>query len=129
VSARLAVSRTLPNHDPEKRGRREDVVHMGLVYRDGRPYLYRSVRRGGRVTSEYRGSGETALLFTQWDAIDRDEKDYGRSEASDERKHVDDLEMRLDELCAEGDAIAREALTAAGYHQHHRGDWRKRRVD
>ena len=28
---------------------------MGLVYRNGRPYLYRSKRRGGRVTSEYVG--------------------------------------------------------------------------
>src|SRR5262249_1606950 len=37
---------------------------MALVYRNGRPYLYRSVRRDGRVTSEYRGSGEVAELMS-----------------------------------------------------------------
>ncbi len=36
---------------------------MGLVYRNGRPYLYRSVRRDGRVTSEYVAGGEDAFLI------------------------------------------------------------------
>ena len=41
---------------------------------------------------------------------------------------LDDLERALDELAERARDLAREALTAAGYHQHHRGEWRKRRV-
>ena len=54
------------------RGKTGSVVHMGLVYRNGRPYLYRSVRRGGRVTSEYLGRGIDALLIAALEADDRD---------------------------------------------------------
>ena len=102
---------------------------MALVYRNGRPYLYRSKRRGGRVTSEYVGSGETARLIGAMEAMEAVEREDARSLDSDERKQVDDLEKALDELVGYGRKIAHEALTAAGFHRHHRGDWRRRRVD
>jgi hypothetical protein len=101
---------------------------MGLVLRNGRPYLYESVREGGRVTSRYVGRGEDALLINALKAIDRDEQDYERHEQQGERKRIIDLERALDELARQARDLAREALTAAGYHQHHRGEWRKRRV-
>jgi hypothetical protein len=47
---------------------------LGLVYRDGRSYVYRSVWRGGRVTSEYRGSGEDALLIDALEKIEQAER-------------------------------------------------------
>ncbi len=50
------------------RGKPRSVVHMALVYRNGRPYLYRSVRRGGRVTSEYLGRGIDAQLIAALEA-------------------------------------------------------------
>ena len=34
---------------------------MALVYRNGRPYLYRSIRQRGRVTSQYLAGGEDAF--------------------------------------------------------------------
>lgn len=51
---------------------------MALVDRDGRPYLYRSVRRNGRVTSEYRASGEAAVLIHALEAVAREEREYRR---------------------------------------------------
>jgi hypothetical protein len=36
---------------------------MAIVYRNGRPYCYRSERRGDRVASTYMGSGEDAILI------------------------------------------------------------------
>jgi hypothetical protein len=101
---------------------------MGLVYRNGRSYLYRSVRRGGRVTSVYRGSGKDALLIDALETIERDEKDFERWRERSERKELDDLEQALDDLVEQARDLARDALTAAGYHQHRRGEWRKRRV-
>src|SRR5690348_4950568 len=101
---------------------------MGLVYRNGRPYFYRSVRRGGRVTSEYVASGIDAQLIAALEADDRDNRRSDREEARAERWEADDLERALDEMAGRARALARDALTAAGYHQHHRGEWRKRRV-
>jgi hypothetical protein len=101
---------------------------MGLVYRNGRPYLYRSVRRGGRVTSEYRGRGEDALLIDALETIERGERDGDLRQQRSGRKELDDLERALDELAGRARDLARDALTAAGYHQHKRGEWRKRRV-
>jgi hypothetical protein len=101
---------------------------MGLVYRNGRPYLYRSKRRGGRVTSEYLGRGEDALLIDALERIERDERDSDLRHQRSERKELDDLERALDELAGRARDLARDALTAAGYHQHKRGEWRRKRV-
>jgi hypothetical protein len=101
---------------------------MGLVYRNGRPYLYRSIRRGGRVTSEYLARGEDAFLIHALEKDDRDKLSFDRQEARSERKQLDDLERALDELAEQARDLACDALSAAGFHQHHRGEWRKRRV-
>ena len=101
---------------------------MVLVFRNGRPYLYRSVRRGGRVTSEYMGSGIDAQLIAALEADEEQWKGFDREKARNERKEADDLERALDELVERARDLARDALTAAGYHQHKRGEWRKRRV-
>jgi hypothetical protein len=101
---------------------------MALVRRNGRTYIYRSVRRGGKVTSEYGGSGECARLIGQMEAIERDEREYQRWTEQEERRDLDELEDALDKMVQQAQALARETLTAAGYHQHDRGKWRKRRV-
>jgi hypothetical protein len=102
---------------------------MGLVYRNGRPYLYRSIRRNGRVTSQYLAGGEDALLIDRLGRMERDERDADLQAKQSERKQSDDLKRALDVLAEQARDLARDALTAAGYHQHHRGKWRKRRVD
>ncbi len=101
---------------------------MATVYRNGRAYLYRSKRKNGRVTSEYRGSGEFAAFFGSLDQLEDIERREEKMIEAEAQKHLDDLEHALDDLAAESRALAHEALTAAGYHRHHRGEWRKRRV-
>jgi len=101
---------------------------MALVYRNGRPYLYQSIRRNGRVTSQYLAGGEDAFLINALQMDDRDRHSFDRQEARNERKERDDLERALDEMAEHARDLARHALSAAGYHQHHRGEWRKRRV-
>jgi hypothetical protein len=87
---------------------------MALVYRNGRPYLYRSVRRGGRVTSEYTAGGLDALLISALETDEHEWKMLEREEARKERKQLDDLERALDELGSPARDRARESLTAAG---------------
>ena len=94
---------------------------MALIYRDGRPYLYRSTRRNGRVTSEYVAGGEAALLIDQIETADRDERHYQKWHEGEERKKFEELERGLDALCEEARMLAEAALTAAGYHKHDRG--------
>jgi hypothetical protein len=101
---------------------------MALVYRNGGPYLYQSIRRNGRVTSQYLAGGEDAFLIDALERIERDERDSDLRHKRSERKQIDDLEQALDELAEQARDLARDALSAAGYHLHHRGEWRKRRV-
>jgi hypothetical protein len=102
---------------------------MGLVYRNGRPYLYRSIRRNGRVTSQYLAGGEDAFLIDALERIEREKRDFDLWDKRSERKKLDDLERALDDLAEQAGDLARDALSAAGYHQHHRGEWRKRRLE
>ena len=80
------------------------------------------------MTSEYGGSGECARLIGQMEAIERDERDYQRWTEQKERSELDELGGALDKMVEQAEALAHNALTAAGYHQHDRGKWRKRRV-
>jgi hypothetical protein len=100
---------------------------MAIVYRNGRPYYYRSERRGGRVVSRYITSGENALLFAEIDRYDRQVEAENAEIDRQEKREADDLERALDELAERARTLAGEALVSAGYHQHHRGEWRKRR--
>src|SRR3954451_20335722 len=97
---------------------------MTLVYRNGRPRLQRSVRRGGRVTTEYRGSGEVALLIAQLETIERDERDMQRFEGEAERKALEGVEEPLNEYFDRVEDLVRSALYAAGYHRPKR-EWRR----
>jgi hypothetical protein len=100
---------------------------MALVYRNGRARYQRSVRRGGHVTTEYRGSGALAELAALLDADERAEALEQREAEAAERRALDDLEHALDEANRHARALAHEALERAGYHLHRRGTWRRRR--
>jgi len=100
---------------------------MALVFRNGRPYLYKSERQGDRVVARYVASGETALLIGKMGQIERQIEEDAAYLDREERKEADRLDRELDDLAGRAKNLAAEALTAAGYHRHHRGDWRKRR--
>src|SRR5262245_8130442 len=100
---------------------------MGWKTINGRQYYYRSRREGGRVTTEYCGCGYPAGLFAQLDEIDRRDRLLQQLDAKAERDEWRQIDEALDDLVAAARRAASEALTAAGYHRHHRGEWRKRR--
>ena len=94
--------------------------------RGGR-YYTRSRRVNGRVVREYVGGGELAELAAMIDAEERAQKQAlaARSRRELERHAADD--QLVAELCGAVDAVSRLVLLAAGYRQHHRGEWRHRR--
>ena len=95
--------------------------------RGGR-YYTRSIRQGGRVRREYIGTGETAELIAAIDNRDRQARLTARAAERAERERIRQADMALADLDALTETLARLALVAAGYHRHHRGDWRRRRA-
>lgn len=103
---------------------------MGWKMRRDRPYYYRSVRQGRKVRSVYVGGGELGRLAAEWDAIERQGREHQRVERSLELADAcedDALERELDAMVADGRKQAAAVLEAAGYHQHDRSQWRKKR--
>jgi hypothetical protein len=95
--------------------------------RGGR-YYTRSKKVNGRVVREYIGTGRVAELVAQMDALERRKRRLDALDLRDEKAELADLDARLDELDDLAELLARAALLAAGFHQHKRGEWRKRRV-
>lgn len=112
---------------PSQAGQSVGGSTLALVFRNGRPRLQRSVRRNGKVTTVYQCSGTAALLGAYLDAHDRPVDAYDVALAREQQEEADELDRALDGLFDRARTCAEEALRAAGYHQHHRGAWRKRR--
>src|SRR5262245_56877782 len=92
-----------------------------------RGYYYCVRKVNGRVVREYIGAGKVAELVAQMDVLERERR---RLEALERRHEKDQLKALDADLKAVNDRIdlaARAALLAAGFHQHKRGEWRKRR--
>ena len=99
---------------------------MAIVNRNGRSYAYRSVRRDGRVTSEYFGCNESTLRIESMIAEFRDERIVERSLTRLALEVSAIQESRIVDYFDRVEELARAALYASGYHQHRR-EWRKRR--
>ena len=100
---------------------------MAWLVRNDRRYFYRSVRVGGRVTRQYLGSGPEAEEAAA--AIERRRADRAAQAEllrQEEETHAAAI-APLEELCDATDGLVRAALTNQGYHQHDRGEWRRRR--
>jgi hypothetical protein len=95
--------------------------------RGGR-YYTRSRKVGGRVIREYIGAGLGAEATAQLDSFERAERQLQAAAWRKERTRLDAIERDLAAYCTAVGALAREHLTAAGYHQHARGEWRRKRM-
>lgn len=92
----------------------------------GRYYTH-SKKVNGRVVREYVGSGPAGILAAELYSIQRDEREAKAALRRAVREELDELTEAVDKLSAHCDLLTRAALLAAGYRQHNRGEWRKRR--
>jgi cob(I)alamin adenosyltransferase len=92
-----------------------------------RGYYYRARKEGGRVVRQYVGKGTLAELAAETDAFERQRREAERAAWRAERAELEALDAPLAELNHLADLLARAALVAAGYRQHNRGEWRRRR--
>lgn len=97
------------------------------MHLDSRGYLYESYRDGGRVKRRYIGRGQYARDLL-WLSNHNDERDNAaRQQRRDAIAASGATVAALDAYCVASGALVSDAMTAAGYHRHKRGAWRKRR--
>ena len=101
---------------------------MGCETRRGQGRYYtRSRKVNGRIIREYVGTGLVAELAAQQDAEELAQRLAERERLQHEAVRWAATTTPLAELSRILDGLSAAALIAAGYHQHHRGAWRKRR--
>ena len=81
----------------------------------------------GEVIREYVGGGVLGEIAGRMDALERRQREEEATAWKEEREQMEALGAPVDELCEAAEILAKAALVAAGYHQHKRGEWRKRR--
>jgi hypothetical protein len=100
---------------------------MAWERRHNQAYYYRSKKVHGQVVHEYIGTGPQAELAALEDCqrkTKRDSDRQARRASQTGRKAADATLATLETLTNQ---ILGATLTAAGYHQHDHGPWRKRR--
>jgi hypothetical protein len=100
---------------------------MGWELRGGRRYYTRSRKVGGRVLREYIGRGPEAELAAALDAARRAEQTRRRQAARAEQARLAGADSLLLSFVELAELLARASLVTAGYRQHARGHWRRRR--
>ena len=106
---------------------------MGMQYRNGHCYYTRSYRVNGQVRREYISSGSMALLDALFDEVERIEarevKRQKQERWQEEQEAVEALDAAVELVCDNAIAMFRTTMEAAGFHQHSRGQWRKKRQE
>jgi hypothetical protein len=90
-------------------------------------YYTRSKKVHGRVVREYVGTGRLAELAAQRDDREREQRRRDAAILRDQRADWAALDAAIRALSEQVELVARAALRAAGFHQHKRGEWRKKR--
>ena len=97
---------------------------MAWEDRNGRRYYYRKRRKGGRVVSEYVGSGLAGQTAEAFDTENKQEAAYRRAAFQEQKASVARIDSQAGEIEKYTQAITRACLLLAGYHAHKR-QWRK----
>ena len=95
--------------------------------RRGGRYYTRSRKVGGRVVRQYVGGGPAGDRAAAQDAAARAAQRAAADRLAAETARLAPVEAATIALSGLAEALARAALVARGYRQHHRGAWRKRR--
>lgn len=90
-------------------------------------YYMRSRKVSGRVGREYVGGGIIGQMAAALDAEDRAEKEAQAEAWRAERDRLEKADAPLEQMFDQVEALARASLMLAGFHRHHRSEWRRKR--
>lgn len=93
----------------------------------GGSYYTRSRKVDGRVVREYVGGGIIGELSAEQDDWERAQRQAAAERMQLERAQLAERDALMRDYCRQVDTLMRDALMAAGYHQHARGEWRRKR--
>jgi hypothetical protein len=100
---------------------------MGWEQRGQKRYYYRHEWQDGRSVRTYLGSGEIAEMAATADALQRVAREIDARKWQQDQERRAAAEALLAELCEQSNMLVRATLVVAGYHQHDRGAWRRKR--
>ena len=93
----------------------------------GGHYYYRARKGGGRVVKDYVGAGPVAELMAAHDAQERAERLAATRLRREVRDRLTEIEQTVQAPHDAIESLLRSHLVLTGYHQHARGEWRRRR--
>ena len=79
------------------------------------------------MVREYVGAGIRGEIAARMDAKERQRREEEAAAWREEQERLEELAGLVDELCEAVETVARATLLAAGFRQHKRGEWRRRR--
>jgi len=94
--------------------------------RGGR-YYTRSKKIGGRVIREYVGKGLAGELAAAADARARAKREAEKAAWRAEQERMEAALVPFEDFYEGVETLVRGSLILAGYHRHHRGEWRRKR--
>jgi hypothetical protein len=100
---------------------------MSWEQRGKKRYFYRNVWQNDRPVRTYLGTGAIAELAATAEALQRVQREKESWQWRQEQERRDAAEALLIELYEQSDLLVRAVLVTAGYHQHDRGAWRRKR--
>jgi len=100
---------------------------MGWDHCKSGRYYSRSRRVNRRVVREYIGGGAAGERAAAEDAQRRLQRQTAAAARRAERQQWQEADAALQAFCELTDLLVRASLLVAGYHQHARGEWRRRR--
>lgn len=93
----------------------------------GRRYYTRTRRVNGRVVREYVGGGEKGAAAAKADADRRAREAAAKKSQRKLESELARADVSLAELAQACELMLKATLIAAGWHQHDRGMWRRKR--
>ena len=100
---------------------------MSWQQRGQKRYYYRNVWQNGRSVRTYLGTGAIAEMVATAEALQHVQREKEARQWRQEQERRKAAEALLAKLCEQSDLLVRATLVVAGYTQHDRGEWRRKR--
>lgn len=99
---------------------------MAWEQRGNRNYFYRKKRTGGKVQSDYVGSGDAAGLIERYEQIEKQRAEAAAEELAEARAKAEAIDEQINELSEINQTLVDALFLLNGFYRH-KGQWRKKR--
>jgi hypothetical protein len=97
---------------------------MAYENRKGHSYFYQKERDGKHVKSKYIGKGELADLLSQYDEIQRAEREYEAIKQRQNREKIAEIDRNLAEIERKTNDLVENFMINYGFYKTKSREWR-----